>query len=217
MTAGDSLHVGLSAVYARRYSPSVFQPAFRFNRRHASCTGGRDGLAKDRILDVAAGEHAGNVGARGIVMGLDVAVAVEIDLAFTNFSIGIVTDRNEEPVDLEFGCILRLHIPESQSSDTAFLFSDDFVNDGIPDELNLRVAERAVLHDLRRTQSVAPMNERDPGCKLGEERRFFHSRVAAANDGDFLATIKEPVACRTGGNTVSHQLQLCLYAHELCR
>src|SRR5437868_5910537 len=113
---------------------SVFQPAFGLNRSHAAGAGSGNGLAEYGILNVAARKHAGNVGAHRIRMGLDVAVAIEIDLAFEDFGIRIVTDRNEKPVYLKFRCCLGLYIPEFQSGDTCLFFSDDFVNNGIPHE-----------------------------------------------------------------------------------
>ena len=49
------------------------------------------------------------------------------------------------------------------------------------------------------------MDERDLRGELGEERRLFDGRVAAAHDGDFLAAEEEAVARRAGGQTVTDQ------------
>src|SRR5262249_19456929 len=59
---------------------SVFQPALGFDCRHASGSGGRDGLPEYRILNVAAGEDAGNAGACGIRLRPDVPAVIQINL-----------------------------------------------------------------------------------------------------------------------------------------
>ena len=42
------------------------------------------------------------------------------------------------------------------------------------------------------------MDQRDLAAEIGEENGFFHGCVATANDGNFLALEKEPIAGRAG-------------------
>jgi hypothetical protein len=47
---------------------------------------------------------------------------------------------------------------------------------------------------LSGAQAIAPVNERNLGREIGEEERFLHRRVAAADHDNFLAFEKEAVA-----------------------
>ena len=50
------------------------EPALGIQRRHASRASGRDGLAVDLVLDIAAREHAVDAGVRRARLDLDVAL-----------------------------------------------------------------------------------------------------------------------------------------------
>src|SRR5262249_30608118 len=75
------------------FNLSMFQPAFGFDRSHASGACSSDGLPENRILNVATGKHAGNIRTCRIGLRLDVPMAIEIDLPFENIRVRIVTDR----------------------------------------------------------------------------------------------------------------------------
>jgi hypothetical protein len=64
----------------------------------------------------------------------------------------------------------------------------------VPEELDLGVGERPLLHDLRGAQLVAPVDDGDLVGELGEERGLLDGGVAAADHGDVLAAEEEPVA-----------------------
>ena len=78
----------------------------------------------------------------------------------------------------------------------------------VPLELDLGVGERAVLHDLRGAQLVAPVDDGDGGRELGEEDRLLERGVAAADDRDRLLPEEEAVTRRAGGHAVAEQLLL---------
>ena len=42
------------------------------------------------------------------------------------------------------------------------------------------------------------MDDRDPAGELGQEGRFLHRAVAAADDNQFLSLEEKPIAGRTG-------------------
>ena len=81
-------------------------------------------------------------------------------------------------------------------------------------ELDLRVGERAVLHDLRGPQLVAAVDDRHLVGELGEERGLFDGRVAAADDGDVLAAEEEAVAGGARRQAVAEQALLGLEAEH---
>ena len=62
------------------------------------------------------------------------------------------------------------------------------------------VGARPVLHDLRRPELVATVDERDLGREAREEGRLLHRRVAAA-DHDYLLL---PVERAVAGGAVGH-------------
>src|SRR5690242_17197402 len=64
------------------FSSLMLQPPLGFDGRHTSGTRGGDRLPEHGILDVAARKHARYIRPCGIRLGLDIAVAVEIDLPF---------------------------------------------------------------------------------------------------------------------------------------
>ena len=81
----------------------------------------------------------------------------------------------------------------------------DLVDLRVPLERDLRVGERLVLHDLRRAQRVAAMDDGHVRREARQEDRFLHRRVAAADDGDRLAAEEVAVAGRAGRDAVAHQ------------
>ncbi len=81
-----------------------------------------------------------------------------------------------------------------------FLLADDFFDRGIPDEPNLRILARAILHDLRRAQRVAAMHDRGLVDEAGQEGRFLHRGVAAA-DHDRILVLEE---CAVAGGACAH-------------
>src|SRR5580704_4560181 len=80
-----------------------FQHSFGFDGCHAACAGGRNRLAVNAILHVACMEHAGNIGARA-AMGEQVAVRIEIELAFEHLRVRDMADRDEQPVYISVPC-----------------------------------------------------------------------------------------------------------------
>src|SRR6202035_1839709 len=104
------------------------------------------------------------------------------------------------------------------AADALFLPADYFVNRRIPDETNLRILVRAILHDLRRPQRVAAMHYRGLVDEPGQERRFLHRGVSPA-DYDRILVLKE---CAVAGGAcayaITHQTLFRLYSQQFsCR
>src|SRR5690348_1332078 len=100
MTAGNVTIEKSPAVIDRRYSRRghslMFQPALGFDCRHTSGTRCRNRLPEHGILNVAACKHAGDTGPGRTAFGLDITVAVEIELPFEDVGIRIVTDSDKQ-------------------------------------------------------------------------------------------------------------------------
>jgi len=135
-----------------------------FDRGHAAGAGRGDRLPITRVHDVAAGEDAGDVRARAAV-GQDIAVRVELDLAFKNFGVGLVADGHEKSAAGN-----RLHRVRVDVFDFyAFhrFSAQNFLGHGIPNKMNFAIFERALLHDFGGSQFMPAVNEGDFRGELG--------------------------------------------------
>ena len=82
----------------------------------------------------------------------DVAGGVEIDLTLEKRGVRRVADGDEDAVERQLDCRAGLQVPDDDARDLALRDVLDLGDLRIPDELDLRVRERLVLHDLRRAQ-----------------------------------------------------------------
>src|SRR5260221_14781659 len=78
------------------------------------------------------------------------------------------------------------------------LLADDLLDDAVPYDGDLGIAEQPILQDLLGAQAVAAMDQRHPRRVIGEIKRFLDRRVAAADDDDLAAAEEEAGAGRTG-------------------
>ena len=76
--------------------------------------------------------------------------------------------------------------------------AQDLLDDAVPDDRDLRVAEQPVLQNLLGAQLVAAMDQGDAAGVVGEVERLLDRGVAAADHHDFLVAEEEPVAGRAG-------------------
>src|SRR5688572_29353691 len=91
---------------------------------------------------------------------------------------------------------------------------ENFINCSVPDEFNLFIAKRLVLHDFRRAQLVAPVNDEHARSIARQERSLFHRSVAAADHDQTLVAKrrKRAVASRASRHAVTTKAMrsLCL-------
>src|SRR5690606_16724089 len=92
----------------------------------------------------------------------------------------------------ELALLTRHGVPQRQGLD--LVLAADAGDLAVPRELDLRVVERAVGHDLRRAELVTTVDQRDLVREAREERGLLHRGVAAAHDGDVLVAEEEAVA-----------------------
>src|SRR5262249_21007837 len=106
-----------------------------------------------------------------------------------------------------------LHIPNANARDLGrFSAANDLSQRTVPDDLDFRVLEQTILHDLLGTESVAPVDQRHLGGEIGKEDRLFHGRIAAADDAHLFATKEETVAGGACRNAEAAQLLLARQA-----
>jgi hypothetical protein len=81
-----------------------------------------------------------------------------------------VADCDEQPAAVERAFRARHDVFQSHATDLLVPF--DVRDDRVPDELDLRILEGAVLHRHRRAQLVAPMDDVDHRAEFREVGRF---------------------------------------------
>src|SRR3546814_6633464 len=64
----------------------------------------------------------------------------------------------------------------------------------VPDHLDRRMSEQALLQDLLGAQGVAAMHQHHLAGMVGQIQRLFHGGIAAADHHHLLAAIEETVA-----------------------
>jgi hypothetical protein len=182
----------------------LFEVFFDFQCGHTAGTGGGDGLAVTAVLHVSTGVDAVNAlahqGDEDVVFGLDVVVGVEIDLAFESVGVGCVADAQEHEADGECPLLAGLGVFELETFEILFFYTDALFDDGVVEELDLRVCNGALQHDARGTEVFGAVDDGDLGGEAGEEDGLFHGGVATADDGDLLAGGEEAVAGGAGAD-----------------
>ena len=156
------------------------------------------------ILHVAAREHTGDAGLRAVVRD-DVAGGVHVDLAAEYLRVRGVTDRDKYTRHTQLPHLAGDVVSQHDASHLALLEVSDGLDLAVPRPHNLGVGQGFVPHDLRRAQRGAPMDDGHFTGELGEKQRFFHRRIAAAHDGDFLAAEEVAVTSRARGEPVADQ------------
>ena len=79
--------------------------------------GGGDRLAVGRVDDVAGGEDAGQVGARGAAVDRDGALRGEVELAVHEVRARVGADRDEQAADVEGGLRAVDGVDEADAGD----------------------------------------------------------------------------------------------------
>src|SRR4051794_3308069 len=168
------------------------QPALGIDRRGGAGARRGDGLAVDVVDDVTAGEDAVDVGARRRVLHLDVAGVVELELAGEQLAARVVADRHEDTGDRELLGRAALDIGQPDTGDGVGAEDVGHLLAELP--ADLLVVLGALLHDLRRAQLAAAVDDGDALREAGQEGGLLHRGVATAHDDDVLVAEEEAVA-----------------------
>src|SRR5580698_310614 len=164
----------------------VFQEFLDLNSSHAAGSRGGDGLAVAPVLHIAAREYAVDAGVH-VVVRLQIAVSVGVELAVEHLRVGIVTDAEKERAGREIPYFAGLQVAQLEAGDFLFLAIVDIFDDSVGEELNFVVVFSAVQHDLGSAKAVAAVNQRDLGGEAGEEHGLLHRGIAAADYYNFFS------------------------------
>jgi hypothetical protein len=186
-----------------------FEEFFYFEGGHAAGSGSGDGLAVAAVLDVSAGVDAVQLdaleGGEDVVLGLDVAVAVEVQLAFEHAGVRDVADGEEEEGDGQGPASVCFSVEELEAFKVLLFDAEALFDDGVVEELDLGVGDGALQHDAGGAEVFATVDDRDLGGEAGEEDGFFHGGVATADDGDLFSAGEEAVAGGAGADAEADQ------------
>ena len=179
-------------------------------RGHAAGSGRSTGLAIDVILHVAGGEDAGDAGLRRIAVAAtlrDEVAVLHFELADEEVGVRLVADGDEHAVDGDVGGAAVGRALQARASD-ALGIAQDFVEHAVPGQCDLprgSLLEEFVLHDLLAAQLVAAVDQGDVAGDVGQVEGFFDRSVAAADHGDRLVAVEEPVAGRAARDAFTHE------------
>src|SRR2546423_2629360 len=175
----------------------LFQKLLHFHRSHAARTSCRNSLSVSTILHITA--RIDSMHAREyVIVSLQVAVRVHVELSLKHLGIGLVTNTEEQRAGWEIPDFARLQIAQLQAGDLLFVDVVHIFDHGVQQELDLVVLLRAVQHDFRRSKAIAAMNDGHLRREAGEEKRLFHRGVSAADDNNFFSRKEESIAGRAG-------------------
>src|SRR6185503_3431187 len=103
----------LVPIHRRSSLMASCQKPLRFQCGHTAHSGSGDGLPEYLVLHIARCKHAGYVGARGIRSGLDVTVAIEVDLAIKELRRRDMSNGHEQPVSRKRPCFTGIKIADN--------------------------------------------------------------------------------------------------------
>ena len=189
--------------HRRRWSREVEvgEVALGVEGRGTTGAGGGDRLAVVVVDQVAAREDTGQVGPGGRRVHEHVALVVETHLTRQQLRARVVADRDEQPGRVELAGLAGLGVAQGDPGD--LVVAVDLGDLGVPGELDLRVGEGALLHDLGGAELAAAVDQGDLGAEAGQEGRLLDRGVATTDDGDVLLAEEEAVAGRAPADAVA--------------
>src|SRR5579872_4256040 len=179
------------------------EPTFRFERRHAAKTRGRDRLTIDVIGDIAGREDALDASARGSRRRVNVAIRLQRQLAAHQFARRRMADRDEDAVHRQFLARASLRMTQANAGHGIWIArSDDLFNDVVPDHVDVWTLQQSLLQYLFGPERIAPMYDGHMGGDVAEVQSFLDRGIAAADNHDFFSAKEEAIAGRTGRDAV---------------
>ena len=116
---------------------------------------------------------------------------------------GSSADKHEAALDREFGNSVGLDVTQPQTLD--FILAENLLNNGVPNEVDLRNGEGSVLEDPAGAQLVATVDNRDLESVAGDEQTLIDGAIAATDNGHRLVAEKRGVTGAAIGNTAPYE------------
>src|SRR5262245_20611258 len=156
----DGRYAGLRLDGCTRGVFDLGKITLRFQRRHATHSGSGDCLAEHLILDIAGGEDAGDGCARGVWRSDQVARRRRLQLTLEQLRGGRVADGDEHPIDRDLRSNAGLDISQDSPADAlGIICTQHLLEHRVPDHVDPRMLEQALLQDLLCPEAVAPVHD----------------------------------------------------------
>src|SRR5262249_4733618 len=141
------------------------KPPLGVKRRGASSAGGGHGLSVNPIDNIARSEYTGYRRPRRRLLHKEVAVVIGSELALEQVAPRIMTNRNEYS---RYGQDALRACPDiAQPKAGPPVLAEHLGHLHVPGEPDLRVGHCPFLHDLRRSQAVPAVHDRDRASEPG--------------------------------------------------
>src|SRR6516165_630208 len=93
------------------------------------------------------------------------------------------------------------HVAQADpGDDRRFRYAADFLDDAVPDNVDLGITEQPILQDFLRPQRIPAMNECHPPRMVGQINRLLDRGITATDHKDVLAAKEKSVS----GSTSRH-------------
>src|SRR5208282_3085886 len=126
------------------------EPALGVDCRHASGARGAHRLPVHAIGDIAGREYALDAAVSAAGPYYQVAELIHLELALEQVGVGPVADRHEDRVGLDVRGRAGLDIFQARAGNAGLVWlAVDLLDNGVPDEADLGILARAILHDFR--------------------------------------------------------------------
>src|SRR5918994_803840 len=186
----------------------ISQVPLGVERRHAPGPGRGHGLAIGVVDEITGRENAGELGLGRAVLGQHVSVLVRVDLVLDQLGKRRVTDGDERAAGLHLLGLAGLQILQPDRGEPAAVAGDELLDHERRLEVDVVLLSRPLEHDLRSSELVTAMDDRELLGELGDEDRVLHRRVATADHDHLLVLEEGAVAHAAGGHPVAAELDL---------
>src|SRR5258708_3519770 len=144
----------------------------------------------------------------GAALGDDVAVGIELDLAHERLSVRNMTNGDQEPVHRLLPDLTGLNVPQLHPRYEVLAGIVDILDYSVSQHTDLGIVAGALQHDFRSAKLLAAVDHRHFFAETGQEIRFFHGRISAADDHNLLPAIEKTVAGGAGADAMADELLL---------
>ena len=174
-------------------------------RRNCAVGGCRCYLTNLFCPAISRDEYAGGIGSATLV-GYNISVIVECRKRGKGLILGLLTDGNEDTVNLDLGSSAVLGVLNSYAVES--IVSKEFGNDRVVYHLYIILALKNFEKLALSGHKGEILNDSDRRAVFAEHYGLLKRGVAASDDRDRLAVVKRSVAYSTVGDAVSDKLKL---------
>src|SRR6185369_10937770 len=165
------------------------EPALGVDRGLAAVGCRGHGLAVAMVVDVARDEDALDLRA-GLIVDDEIALLVDLELLLEDLGVRAVADRDEQALHRDVADLVGRGNAKTETLDLRA--AKDLVDRRVRVDLDLRVVDRPVDHDLRRPEGLAPVEQVDLRGEPGQVGRLLEAVSPPPTTAISLSRKKKP-------------------------